>query len=57
MTVAGFIEVLTAFFKFPDSVLALVKALKATPEAKHEQLVARIQAEVADAAAGGRPKW
>ncbi len=57
MTIAAFITVLTAFFKFPDSVLALVKALQSTPEAKHQDLVKKIQDEVAAAAAGGRPQW
>lgn len=56
MTFAAFIEVLTAFFKFPDAVTRLVKVLRATDQENHEKLVKQIEDESKQFEDTGRPQ-
>ena len=55
MTLTGFIEVLKAFFKFPEAVVALVKILSKTPEQKHDDMIKRVNNAFDEQANGGRP--
>lgn len=55
MTLANLIAVLTAFFKFPDAVTALVKLLSNTPEEKHNKLIEVVNSAFDEKANGGRP--
>ena len=55
MTIANFIEVLTAFFKFPDAVSSLVKLLSKTPAERHQDLIKKIDLAFDESANGGRP--
>jgi len=57
MTFAGIVELLLAFFKFPDTILSFVKLLKATPQEKHEDLIKKIAEESKKFEETGRPTW
>ncbi len=54
---SGVLETLTAFFKFPDATLRLIRALQKTPEANHEDLVKSIESEAQKIEQTGRPDW
>jgi len=53
MTITAFLEVLTAFLKFPAEVTALVRVLSKTPEEKHADLIKQVNDMFSDV----RPKW
>jgi hypothetical protein len=55
MTLVGIFEVLTAFFKFPEQVVALVRLLRSTPEQDHLKLIQQIATTFDEKANGGRP--
>lgn len=57
MTIGALIEVLTAFFKFPAAVTALIKMIKQTPEEQHEALIKQVQAVFDESKNNGRPNW
>jgi hypothetical protein len=55
MTLIGIFEVLTAFFKFPEQVVALVRLLRNTPEQDHLKLLQKVAEVFDEKANGGRP--
>jgi hypothetical protein len=55
MTLVGIFEVLTAFFKFPEQMVALVRLLRNTPEQDHLKLLETISKVFDEKANGGRP--
>lgn len=55
MTFAAILEVVLAFLKYPDVVLRLIRAVKATPEEEHQKLVSQIEAEAKSFEDSGRP--
>lgn len=57
MTFAAFIEVLTAFFKFPAAVTALVKLISKTPEQNHQALIEKVNKMFDQGGNDGRPQW
>ena len=57
MTFAGIVELLLAFFKFPDTILSFVKLLKATPQEKHEGWLKKMGDESNKFEETGRPTW
>lgn len=57
MTVSAILEIIQGVLKFPDAVLALVRALKDTPEESRQKVLAAMQKEADSLAATGRPDW
>jgi len=57
ITFSGILEVLTAFLKFPDGVVSLVRVLSKTPEEKHADLIAKVQATFDEGSSNDRPIW
>lgn len=55
MTLAAFIEVLTAFFKFPDAMRKLAKYISKTPQEAQDDLIKKIDSAFDEKANGGRP--
>lgn len=57
MTLKAILEILAGVLAFPSQVLSLVRLLKGTPQAEHEKIMARLQAEAQSFEDTGRPKW
>jgi len=57
MTLTAICSIILGALQFPKEVLALINALKSTPEEQHAQLVAAIQAEQNRLQQTGRPTW
>lgn len=57
MTFAGFVEIITAFFKFPDAILRMVQLFKKTPQEWHEDILKKMEDEATNFEKTGRPTW
>jgi len=57
MGLSVILELILGALKFPDAVLAVIRALKATPVQQQQALITSIQAEAANYAKTGRPTW
>lgn len=51
------LALLVGVFQFPGQLLALIKILKKTPEAKHEELIKKLADEATQYEETGRPTW
>jgi hypothetical protein len=54
---SAFIELLTAFFQFPQEILQFVKLLRKTPQQKHDDLLQKMADEAQKLEDTGRPTW
>lgn len=57
MTLAGFIAVLTAFFKFPEQLTKLVNLFNGSTEADREKILLAATKESDSLKQTGRPTW
>lgn len=53
----GYVELITAFFKFFPEVRKLLVMLQKTPQERHAELMTKMQAESDSMAKTGRPTW
>lgn len=57
MGFSDIVALVTAFFQFPQTILAFVKILKKTPEENHDAILKRVADEAASFEQSGRPNW
>lgn len=57
MKLKTILEIIAGVLAFPTQVLFLVRLLKGTPQAEHEKIMARLQAEAQRFEDTGRPQW
>lgn len=53
----GYLELITAFFKFFPEIRKLITMLQKTPQEKHAELMGKMQEESDKIASTGRPTW
>jgi hypothetical protein len=51
------VALITAIFKFPNTILEFVKVLQKTPEEKHNDLLKAVAQEASKFENSGRPTW
>lgn len=57
MGYAAWIELITLVLKFPSTILEVARLFQKTPEEKHQEIVAQVQAWMSKSSESDRPTW